>query len=111
MEQETPKEFISGQAHRLHLAAISIILPLNGNLIVFNIEKAVVGDSHAVSVSAYVVEDLLGSGEWALGKDCPLALLQFFEVSGKGQVFAKYFQAPEKLQFSGIEYLLQGFEE
>ena len=58
------------------LAFVSIVLPLEADLIVFDIEQAIVGDRDAVSVAAHVIEHLLRSGERSLGIDDPLASFQ-----------------------------------
>jgi hypothetical protein len=38
--------------------------------------EPVVRDAHAVCVPAEILEDLLGSGEWALGVDYPVLSVQ-----------------------------------
>jgi hypothetical protein len=111
MEQKPADKFVGGQGHRFVLAAMAIILPLEADLIVLDIEEAVVGDGHAVGVAAHVVEDLLRSSEWALGIDHPFGSFGAGQELGESESFAKRFQGGEELQFTGIECLLQGFQE
>jgi hypothetical protein len=51
---------------------VTIILPAEPDLVVFDVQQAVVGDGDAVRIAAHVVEDLLRSSEGALGVDHPL---------------------------------------
>jgi hypothetical protein len=45
VEQESPDEFVGGQGHRFTLAAITIILPLEADLIVFDIDRMGTGEA------------------------------------------------------------------
>ena len=70
-----------------------------------------IGDGHAVRVSAHIVEDLLGTGKGALGIDYPVPLFQVCAMLGEGGRVTQGLHTPQKPKFSGIEGLLQGFQE
>src|ERR1051326_2982816 len=111
MQQESPDELVSEQGHGFRLACVTIILPLKADLTVFDIEHTVIGDCDTMSVTAYVVEHLLGSGERTLGIYDPLARFQSVEQLGEGEGLAESFQGGKELQFAGIERLPQGFQK
>lgn len=96
MEQKAPDEFLGGQRHRFHGAASSIVFPLETHLVVLDSKQAMVGDGHTVGISAHIVEDLLGAGEWSLGIDYPLPLFQVRAMLGEGGGVSKGVQAPRK---------------
>ncbi len=52
VQQEAADELVSSESHRALLIAVAIIFPTKGDLTVFEIEQAVIGDGHAVSVAA-----------------------------------------------------------
>src|ERR1039458_10377308 len=83
MQQETANELVGGQGHRFDLAVVPIVLPLEADLTVFYIEQTVVGNRDAVRITAYVIEDLLRSGERPLGVHYPLAGLHASYQLGK----------------------------
>src|SRR5262249_45268388 len=74
MEQEAADKFVSRQSHGFLLAVITIVLVVKLHLVTFDIEQAIIGESHAVGVATYVVENLLRSGKGCLGIDHPFAL-------------------------------------
>ena len=71
MDEEAADELVSTQCHRFLFGVATIILPLEANLAVLDIEDAIVGDVDTVCVAADVLQDLLWSGERALGIDHP----------------------------------------
>src|SRR3954451_15338973 len=97
MQQETPDEFVGGQGHHLDLIAIAIVLPLEADLMVLDIQQAVVGNGDAVSVASYVIEDLLGSGDRRLGVHDPLTAVQSVQEVNQGRPVPQGFQGSEEL--------------
>jgi len=106
VEQEPPDEFVGGQGHRFTLAAIPVIFPLEADLIIIDVQQAVVGNGHAVSIAAHVVEDLLRSGERALGIDHPLKSFRSGQKLSKSEAFPNGLQGGEEPQFARIEGFL-----
>ena len=74
VEQETPDEFIGGQGQRLDLIVMTIILPPKTDLIVVDIEQAVVGDGDAVGIAAHVIQNLLRSSKRRFGVYHPISV-------------------------------------
>jgi hypothetical protein len=51
MQQEAAAELVHSESHRALLIAVAIIFPTKGDLTVFEIEQAVIGDGDAVRVA------------------------------------------------------------
>ena len=103
MEQESPDEFVGGQAHRFGVAAIPIVLPLKAHLIVVDVEEAVIADGHPMGIAAHVVKNLLRPGEGPLGIDHPLRSLRAGQKLSESLAFAKRFQVGEEVQLACVE--------
>ena len=71
VQQKAADELDRLQGHDLGAAVIPIILPVKADAAVFQRSKAVVGNSHAVSVAGQILEDPLGSPEGWLSVDHP----------------------------------------
>jgi len=91
--------------------AIAIIFPAKLNLVVVDIEEAIVGDGDAVRVSCDVLEDLFRSGEGALRVNHPILLLDRRDVTQEGVARPKGFQRGKELQASGVEGLPEIIEK
>src|ERR1035441_10570467 len=74
--QEAADELVGGEGHHLGLVAVPVILPLEGNLVVFESQEAPVGDGHAVGIAAEIRQDMLWSTEGGLGVDHPLVVFE-----------------------------------
>src|SRR5579859_5215681 len=97
MQQESPDKLVGRQGHDFRLAVVTIVLPLETDLTVFDIEQTVIRDCNAMSVTAYVVEHLLWSGEWTFSIYHPLASFHSVEQLGEGVGLAEEFQCHEEL--------------
>ena len=111
VQQETPDEFLGGQGHRFDLIASAIIFPPEPDLIVFDVEQAVIGDGDAMGIAAHVIEHLLGSGERSFGIDNPIALFQVCQMPGERRPLLQRFQRAEELKFAGIECFLERLQK
>src|SRR5580692_12484683 len=89
MEQKSPDEIVCLQIHDLDLAVVAIILPMKLHLAVVDIDQAVVGDGHAMRISAHVVKHLLWSGERAFGVYHPFRFLCTGDLRGESVRIAK----------------------
>ncbi len=98
-QQETPDEFPGAEGHRFDLVASAIVFPLEPDLIVFDVEQAVIGDGDAVGIAAHVIEHLPGSCERSFGIDNPIALFQAGQMPGELRPFPERFQSAEELKF------------
>src|SRR5580704_6694772 len=97
MEQKSPDELVCLQVHDLDLAVVAIILPMKPDLAVVDFDQAVVGDGHAMRISAHVVQYLLRSGKRAFGVDHPLGFFQCGDLRGEGLGIAKELQSSKEL--------------
>ena len=111
VEQESPNELLRRERHSFLLIVVTIVLPLKLNLTVFDVHQAVVGDGHAMSVAAHVVEHLLGSGKRRLGIDHPFDTLRSGDQAGEGARLAKRLQGTKELQVPGIERFLKRLQK
>src|SRR5215471_21020335 len=81
VQEETADELVRIQRHRLLLALMTIILVAECDLAVIDVQQAIIGDRHAMCVTADVVQNLLGSGKRALGVDHPFGSSSYGQVS------------------------------
>ncbi len=111
VQQETPDKFLGAQGHRFDLIASAIVFPLEPDLIIFDVEQAVIGDGNAVGIAAHVIEHLLRSGERGFGIDDPIAVFQAFHMSAERRPLLQRFERAEELKFVGIECSLDGLQK
>src|SRR5215472_5970499 len=71
VQEETADELVRIQRHRLLLAIMTIILVAECDLAVIDVQQAIIGDGHAMCVTADVVQNLLGPGKRTLGVHHP----------------------------------------
>ena len=83
VKQEPPDKFIRWQSHNIALISVAAVAEGEGNVTVFDIEDAVVGNSDAVGVAAEVVEDFFRSAERRLGINDPTLLAEPGEQAGE----------------------------
>lgn len=57
MHEETADELKSRNSHDLPMIVIPVVTPLEGDLITFELENAIVGDSDAVSIPTEIIND------------------------------------------------------
>ena len=72
MQQETSQKLFRGQGHLSLLVPVRIILPAEGNLVLFEGHKPVVGDGDAVSVAGEITQHMMRAAERRLGIDDPV---------------------------------------
>src|ERR1700739_355195 len=111
MQQKSPDELVCLQVHDFDLAVVAIILPMKLHPAVVDIDEAVVGDGHAMRISAYIVKHLLRSSEGAFGVDHPVVFFRRGDLHGEGAWIAKELQGSKELQLSGIERLLDALQK
>src|SRR5260370_1092475 len=111
MQQKSPDEIVCLQIHDFDLAVVAIILPMKLHLTVVDIDQAVVGDGHAMRISAHVVKHLLRSGERAFGVYHPFGFLCTVDPRGESVRIAKELQRSKDMQLSGVECLLDALQK
>ena len=90
MKQEAAQKLMGGNGHDLLLAAMGIVSPAEGDVIVFKGYEPMVGDGHAMGVACQIVEHMFGATERWLGVDDPVLTEQLpketEEAAGSGQI-------------------------
>src|SRR5271169_5109637 len=79
----------------------TIILPLEGNVLVVGRDQTAVGDGDAVGVARKVAQDFLRSPEWALGIDDPVFVAQRRQIGREGSCVCERSVLAEELQLAG----------
>src|SRR6267154_554135 len=72
VDEEASQELVRRDGHDLLLAACGVVLPAEGDSVLLEGDKTMVGDGDAVSVASQVMENMLCSAERWLGIDDPL---------------------------------------
>jgi hypothetical protein len=72
VQQKTPDELVGSECHDFLFVVISAIAVGEGDFVVINGQKTVIGDGNAVRVSTQVFEHLFGSGKGLFGVDDPV---------------------------------------
>jgi hypothetical protein len=72
--EETAQELFAGEPHDALLAAVGIVLPAEGDLILCNREQAMVRDGDAMSVTGQIVQHMFRSAKGRLGIHDPVLL-------------------------------------
>jgi len=90
VKKESAQELMGGNSHDLLLAAMCIVSPAEGYVIVFEGHESMVGDGDAMGVTGPVVENMFGAAERWLGVDHPVLLEalpgEATEVLGRGKM-------------------------
>ena len=72
MEKETSQKLLRGERHLPFLIPVRIILPAEGNLVMLEGHKPVVGDGDTMGVAGEIAKHMMGSAEGWLGIDDPV---------------------------------------
>jgi hypothetical protein len=72
MEKEAAQKLLGGEGHLSLLIAVGIVLPAEGDLILLEGHKTVVGDGHAMGIAGKITQHMMGAAEGGLGIDDPV---------------------------------------
>jgi hypothetical protein len=72
VDEEASQELVCRDNHDLLLATASVVLPEEGDALLFERYETMVGDGDAVSVAGQIVENVFRATEGSLGIDNPL---------------------------------------
>src|ERR1700687_2022830 len=103
MHQKAADELVRGKRHHLVVSLLAfetIILPLEGNVLVVGRDQAAVGDGDAVGVARKVAQHFLRSPEWALGIDDPVFVAQRRQIGREGSCVCERSVLAEELQLA-----------
>jgi hypothetical protein len=111
MQQEAAKKLLYRQAHLALLVLMRGVTPSERDLPIGKRDKSVIGDGHAVRITAEVAQNVFGSAEWPFAVDDPLLpeclSNQFREHLGS----AEWLQGAMEAQLSVSESILQSLNE
>src|ERR1700693_2598239 len=113
MEEESPDKLVGGNTHHLVLlvALQSIVFIPEGDLIVVDVEQALVGEGNAVSIAAQVFEYLLRAAERRLGVDYPFTFAKRREIVEEVLAIRQRLEISKELQLILIESGFQRFQK
>lgn len=111
MQQEAPNELVCIQGHGFVARFVAVVLPGECDRFIAEPAQAVVGDRHAMGVTAKIFQYLLWTTERRLGVDHPLGTRCRCQVFGEGNAIAQRLQGIEELQFAVVEGQLQLSDE
>ncbi len=94
VQQEATEEFIERESHQALFVLVNGVAPAEGDLLLGKRDQAMVGDGHAMGVTAQITEHMLWAPEWAFRIDHPILSEQWSEPRSKG------FRLSEELQVS-----------
>ena len=82
VEQESPDELVGGKAHHLVLLAACqpVVFITKSDLIVVDVEQALIGEGYTVGIAAQVFEYLLRAAERRLSMDHPFTFGERSEI-------------------------------
>src|ERR1700757_4124930 len=90
VKKESAQELMGGKGHDLFFAAMSIVSPAEGDALVLEGHKPMVGDGYSMGVAGQVVENMFGAAEGWLGVDHPVLLAkcpeEVDECAGRGKM-------------------------
>jgi hypothetical protein len=72
VQQEATKEFMERESHQSLFIVMGGVTPAKGDFVVGERDQSVVGDSHAMSVTAQITEHILGASEGSFCIDHPI---------------------------------------
>ena len=107
MEHEATQELFGSHRHLALLAAVSVVLPAEGDLAVGNGHETVIGDGHAVRIAGQVMEHMFRPAERSFGVDHPILTKQRPEKSMKRLLSGKWLEATGKREFALTKSALQ----
>jgi hypothetical protein len=103
VEQEAPDKLVGLQIHSLDGAAVAVVFPGKGDMIVVAGADAAVGDGDAMGVAPEIGEDLGGSTERLLGVDDPSSAAHMGGEGVEARGFSEVCEVAEEPQDAGVE--------
>ena len=111
VQQEASQELICGEGHDLLLAAVSVVLPAEGDVIPVEADEAMVGDGDAMGIAGEIVKHVLGSAEGRLGIDDPVLAEELVQEVAKVLLFDKRSARAMELELVLVGELLETGDE
>jgi hypothetical protein len=102
---------VGGNCHDLLLAAVSIVSPAERHTIVLKGHEAMVGDGHAMGVTAQILEHMLGASEGWFAINHPVLSKQGSKPGSKDLRLGQERQIAREVELIVLESVLEaGYE-
>ena len=111
MQEEAAQELIERKRHQLLLIIVSGVAPTKGDLVVVECDQSMIRDGYAVSITAEVVEHILGTTEGWFGVDDPMFSKQRPEPRGEGLRLSEWRQIAGKVQLPSLKSQLEPVDD
>src|SRR6202166_723572 len=103
MQEEAAQELIQGYGHQFLLIVVSRIAPTKGDLAVGQRDQSMVGDGHAMGVTAEILEHILGTAEGWFAVDDPVSSEQWSEPGSEGLGLREQSQIAGKMKLAMLK--------
>ena len=111
MEHEATEKLFGSYRHLALFAAVSVVLPPEGDLAVGDGQEAVIGDGDAMCVAGQVVEHMLRPSEGAFRIDHPILTKERPEERAKSLLLGQWLEAAGEREFALMKGALQAGDE
>ena len=111
MEHEASQKLFCGDRHLALLAAVSVVLPPEGDPAVGNGEETVIGDGDAMGIEGQIVKHMLRSCEGAFRVNHPVLAKERPEESVKGFLSGQRLEATRKSELALTKGVLQASDK
>jgi len=98
VEEKATDELLGLERHVLDARAVPIVLPGERDVVVGDLDKAMIGDGDAVRIAAQIPENLLGPGKGRLAVDHPIDLPERGKVGPKRALLRQRREIGEEVQ-------------
>ncbi len=107
MQQEAAQELIERQGHQFLFVVVGGIAPTKGDLSVSKRDQAMVGDGHAMGVTAQITEHMLWASERGFRVDHPVLSEQWSQPRSKGFRLSEELQVSMKVELAVLKGTLE----
>ncbi len=111
VQEETAQELIEREGHQFFLIVVSRVPPTKGDLAVSQRDQSMVGDGDAVSVTAEILEHILGAAEGWFRVDHPVFAKQRSQPGGEEFGLREQRQIPGKVQLAMLKGRFETVDE
>jgi len=111
MEHEAAQELFGGNRHLALLAAVSVVLPPEGDLAVGHGDETVIGNGDAMGIAGQVVEHMLRPSEGTFRINYPVLAKEWPEESMKGLLSGQCLEATGKAELALTKGSLQASDK
>ena len=111
MQQEAAQELIDRKRQQFLFVVVGRIAPTKRDLPISKGDQSMVGDGHAMGVTAQITEHMLWASERAFRVDHPVLSEQWSQPRSKGFWLSEELQVSMKVELAVMKGALEGFVE